>query len=128
MFSSLSWAKYHDILRPSPSLFKLLDTPDIKKLGRYILELKQHRENKLQNVNNNLSNIHQHVTNANFQGQGERINMDTHALLGLSLAEPQNKRTTKHGMSGLKASRLDVEAIKKMRKLELHHLEDNHEI
>ena len=66
-------AKYQDILEPSPTLSKVLDTPDIKKLGRYILELKQHRENKLQNVNNNLSNIHQHVTNETFQGQGETV-------------------------------------------------------
>ena len=29
-------AKYQDILSPSPTLFKLLDTPDTKKLGRYI--------------------------------------------------------------------------------------------
>ena len=40
-------AEYLDILGPSPTLSKLLDTPSVKRLGRYILELKQHRENKL---------------------------------------------------------------------------------
>ena len=59
-------AKYKDILGPSPTLSKLLDTPDIKRLGRYILELKQHREDKLQSVNHNHFNIHQHVTNINI--------------------------------------------------------------
>ena len=59
-----------DIIGPSTTFPKLLDTLDIKKLGRYILELEQHRENKLQNVENNVSNIHQHITNEVFQGQG----------------------------------------------------------
>ena len=63
------------------------------KLGRYILELKQHRENKLQNVDNNVSNIHQHVTNEYFQGQGETRNVDTPAPLGLLLDEAKNQRT-----------------------------------
>ena len=54
--------KCQDILGPSLTLSKILDTPDIKTLGRYILEQKQHGENKVQNVNHNLSNIHQHVT------------------------------------------------------------------
>ena len=58
--------QYQDILRPSSSLSKLLDTPNIKKLRRYILDIKQHRENKLQNANHNLSNIYQHVTNEIF--------------------------------------------------------------
>ena len=62
--------KYQDILGPSLTLSKLLDTPDIKELGRYMLELKQYRENKLQNVNHNHANIHQHVTNETFQEQG----------------------------------------------------------
>mgnify|MGYP007065656147 CR=1 FL=1 len=56
------------IPRHTRTLSKLLDTPDIKKLGRYILELKQHRENKLQNVNHNLSNIHQHLATKQFEG------------------------------------------------------------
>ena len=56
-------AKYHAIVGPPPTPSKLLDTLDIKTLGRSILELKQHRENKLQNVNHNLSNIQQHVAN-----------------------------------------------------------------
>ena len=74
-----------DILGISPTLLKLLDTLDIKKLDRYILELKQHRENKLQNVDNNVCNIHQHVTNEVFQGQEETTNVDTPAPLGLFL-------------------------------------------
>ena len=61
-------AKYQDILGPSPTLSKVLDTPDIKRLGKYILEVKQHGENTLQNANHNLYNIHQHVTNEFFQG------------------------------------------------------------
>ena len=61
-------AKYHDMLGPSPTLSKLLDTPNIKRLGRYILELKQHREDKLQSVNHNHFNI---------QEQGETMNVDT---------------------------------------------------
>ena len=65
------------IPRYTRTLSKLLDTPNIKKLGRYILELKQHRENKLQNVNNNFSNIHQHVTNEVFQGHEEKMNVDS---------------------------------------------------
>ena len=52
------------------SLSQLLDTSDIRTLGRYILELKQRRENKLQNVNINFSNIHHHVTIEIFWGQG----------------------------------------------------------
>ena len=55
-----------------PTLFKLLDTLDIKKLWRYILELKQHRENKLQNVDNNISDIHQHVTNEVLKDKGRQ--------------------------------------------------------
>ena len=62
------------ILRPSPILSKLLDTPDIKRLGMYILKLKQHREDKLQSVNHNYFHIHQHVTNIIFQEQGETMN------------------------------------------------------
>ena len=58
--------KYQDILGPSFTLSKLIDTQDIKILGRYILEQKQHIENKLQNANHNLSNIHQHVTHEIF--------------------------------------------------------------
>ena len=57
------------------------------------------------------------------------MNMDTPTPLGVSLAKPENKRTTKPpGMLGLKATRCDVDAIKKIRKLELHHLEDKHDI
>ena len=98
-------AKYQDIPGPSPTLSKLLDTLDIKKLGKYILELKQHRENKLQNVNHSLSNIHQHVTNEIFQGQGETMNVDTPAPLGLSVAKAENQRTTKRPqMPGLSNS------------------------
>ena len=41
---------------------------DIKTLDIYILEVKQHGENTLQNANHNLYNIHQHVTNEFFQG------------------------------------------------------------
>ena len=78
-------AKYRDILGSSPTLPTLLNTLDIDKLGRYILELKQHRENKLQNVDNNVCNIHQHVTNEVFQGQEETTNVDTPAPLGLFL-------------------------------------------
>ena len=48
----------------------LLDTLDITKLGKYILELKQHKENKLQNVDNNVANDHEHVTNEVFLGTG----------------------------------------------------------
>ena len=60
--------KYQDILGPSPTISKLLDTLVIKKLERFILELKQHiRENKLQNANYKLANIH-HGSNENFQG------------------------------------------------------------
>ena len=43
--------KYQDILRPSPNLFQLLATLEIKTLGRYIIELKRYMENKIQNVN-----------------------------------------------------------------------------
>ena len=58
--SRSSTAKYQDILGSSPTLPKLLDTLDIKKLGKYILALKQHRDNELQNVDNNVANVHQH--------------------------------------------------------------------
>ena len=116
--------KYQDILGPSPTLSKLLDTLDIKKLGIYILELKQHRENKLQNINNNFSNIHQHVANEVFHGQGKTMNVDTHAPLGLFLDDVENQRRTKRPqMSCFKATRRGVEPIKKIRKCELHHVE-----
>ena len=59
--------EYQGILGPSPILSKLLDTPSVKRLGRYILELKQHRENKLQSVNHNPFTTHQHVTSVIFQ-------------------------------------------------------------
>ena len=117
-------AKYQDILGSSPTLPKLLDTLDIKKLGRYILELKQHRENKLQNVDNNVANVYQHVTNEVFQEQGETMNVDTPAPLGLFLDEAENQRRTRRPwMPGFKATRRDVEAIKKIRERELHRLE-----
>ena len=64
--------KYKDILGPSLTLSQLLDTSHIKTLGMYILELKRHRENKLQNDNHNLSSIiHQHTSTYVFQGLGE---------------------------------------------------------
>ena len=63
--SNLHWDK-GKIPRHTQTLSKLLDTPYTNKLGRYIIELKQHRANKLQNVNNNLSNIYQNVTNEIF--------------------------------------------------------------
>ena len=116
--------KYQDILGSSPTLPKLLDTIDMKKLGRYILELKQHRENKLQNVDNNVANVYQHITNEVFQEQGETMNVDTPAPLGLLLDEAENQRRTKRPrMPGFKATRRDVEAIKKIRERELHRLE-----
>ena len=74
-----------EIPRHPRTLSKVLDTPDIKRLGRFILELKQHREDKLQSVNHNHLNIHQHVTNINFQEQGVMMNKDTPTPLGLSL-------------------------------------------
>ena len=117
-------AKYQDILGPSPTLSKVLDTPDIKRLGRYILELKQHREDKLQSVNHNHLNIHQHVTNIIFQEQGDMMNVDTPTPLGLSLDEAEMQRTTKRPrMSGFKAIRRGVETIKKIRERELRRLE-----
>ena len=50
--------KYQDIHETFPTLSKLFDTSDIKTLWRYTLELKQHKEIKLQNVNHYHSNIH----------------------------------------------------------------------
>ena len=50
--------KYKYILGHSPILSQLLDTSDIKTLGGYILELKWHTKSKLQNINHNLSSIH----------------------------------------------------------------------
>ena len=86
-------------------MFIVLDILDIKRLGRYILELKQHRDNKLQNVNHNHSNIHQHETNETFQEQGETMNVDTPTSLGLFLVEAKKQRTTKRPrMSTLKAT------------------------
>ena len=76
-------------------MFIVLDIPDIKRLGRYILELKQHREDKLQSGNHNHLNIHQHVTNINFQEQGDMMNVDTPTPLNLSLDEAETQRTTK---------------------------------
>ena len=109
------------MFEPIPTLSKLLDVLNIKKLGRYILKLKQYRENKIQNVNNNLLNIPQHVTNENFQGQGEMMNVDTSALLGPSLLEAKNQRTTKcPRISCFKATRCGVEEIKKITECELH--------
>ena len=72
----------------------------------------------------NHSNIHQHVTNETFQDQGEAMNVDTPTPLGLSLAEAEKQRTTKHPrMLGFKATRRGVETIKKTRERELHRLE-----
>ena len=106
-------AQYQYILGPCPTLSKLLDTPYIKRLGRYILELKQHREDKLQSFNHNHFNIHQHVTNRIFQEQGEKMNVDTPTPLSLSLDETEMQRTTKRPrMSGFKATRRGVETIK----------------
>ena len=117
-------AKYQDILGPSPTLPKLLDTLDIKKLGKYILELKQYRENKLQNVDNNVANDHEHVTNAVFQEPEETTNADTLAPLGLSIDEAENQRRTRRPrVPGFKATQRDVEAILKIRERELHRLE-----
>ena len=110
--------KYQDILGSSHTLPKLLN---IKKLGRYTIELKQHRENKLQNVDKNVSNIHQHVTNAVFQGQGETTNVDTPVSLNIFLDKAENQRRAKRPrMSGFKATRRGIEAIKKIRERELH--------
>ena len=69
--------KHQDILGPSPTVSKLLDAP------------KQHRGSKLQNVNYNLRNIRQHVSN----GQEGTMSMKTPAPLGLSLAEAENQRS-----------------------------------
>ena len=66
-------AKYQDIPGPSPTLSTLLDTPNVKRLGRYILDLKQHRENKLQSVNDNPLSIHHHVTSVIFKEQREMM-------------------------------------------------------
>ena len=89
-----------------------------------LLELKQHRENKLQSVNHNPFTIHQHVTSVNFQEQGETMNVDTLMPLGLSLEEVEMQRTTKRPrMLGFKTSRRGVEKIKKVRERELHRLE-----
>ena len=64
------------IRRNIRTLSKLLDTPSVKRLGRYILELKQHRENDLQSVNHNPFTTHQHGTSVIFQEQGETMNVD----------------------------------------------------
>ena len=50
------------------------------------------------------------------------MNVDTPAPLGLSLAKVEDQRTKRPQMSGLKVTR-GVEAIKKIRDRELHHLE-----
>ena len=116
--------KYQDILGPSPTLSKVLDTSDIKRLDSYILELKQHREDTIQSVNHNHFNIHQHVTNIIFQEQGETMNVDTPTPLGLSLDEAEMQRITKRPrMSSFKATRCGVETIKKIRERELRCLE-----
>ena len=48
------------------------------------------------------------------------MNVDTIAPLGLSIAEAENQRTTKYPqISGFKATRRGVEAIKKIRVREL---------
>ena len=64
--------------------------------GRYILELKQHRENKLQSVNHNPFTIHQHVTSVIFQEQGETMNVDTIMLLDLSLEEAVQRKVQRN--------------------------------
>ena len=93
-------------LTTSPTLSKLLATPSVKRLGRYILELKQHRENKLQSVSHNPFTIHQYVTSVIFQEQGETMNVDTLMPLGLSLEEAEMQRPTKcPRMLGFKTSR-----------------------
>ena len=54
--------------------------------------------------------------------QGQQRTMGTPAPLNLSLVEVENQRTTKHPQtSSLKVTRC-VEAIKKIRECELHHL------
>ena len=61
-----------------------MDTSNIKTLGRYILiELKWHRECKVQNVNYYHSNIPQHILVGFFQGHGGTMNMDLLAPLNL---------------------------------------------
>ena len=52
------------------------------------------------------------------------MNVDTPTPLGLFLDEAENQRRTKRPrMPGFKATRRDVEAIKKIRERELHRLE-----
>ena len=117
-------AEYQDILGPSPTLSKLLDTPSVKRLGRYILELKQHREDKLQSVNHNPFTTHQHVPSVIFQEHGETMNVDTLMPLGLSLEEAEIQRATKRPrMLGFNTSQRGVEKIKKIRERELRRLE-----
>ena len=68
--------------------------------------------------------IHQHVTNINFQEQGNMMNVDTPTPLGLSLDESEMQRTTKcPRMSGFKAIQRRVETIKKIRERGLRCLE-----
>ena len=76
---------------------------------------------KLQSVDRNHLNIHQHVTNIIFQEQGEIVNVDTPTPLSLSLDEAEMQRT--RGMSGFKGIRRGVETIKKIRECELRCLE-----
>ena len=112
------------IPRHTRTLSKLLDTLNVKRLGRYILDLKQHRENKLQSANDNPLSIHHHVTSVIFQEQGETMNVDTLMLLGLSLEGAEMQRTTKRPrMLGFKTSQSGVEKIKKIWECELRRLE-----
>ena len=69
-------------------------------------------------------NIHQHVTNVNFQEQTETMNVDTPTPLSLSIDEADVQRATKRPwMLGFKATRRGVETIKKIRECELRRLE-----
>ena len=73
----------------------------------YILELKKHRNDSLQNVNHNHFNIHQHVTNVIFEEQGETTNVDTHHSASLLMNQKGKEQSNALGYQA--STQLDVE-------------------
>ena len=117
---------YKDILGSSPILSQVLNTSNVKKLGRYLLELKRHRESKLHNplLIRNHSKPDHHLITDFFQEQRRTTITDTSAPLGLSFTEAETQRATKRPrVLGFKATRCHAVDIQKIRDRELLRLE-----
>ena len=87
--------KTQDIIGTTLSLSHLMNLKNFKKLGKYILELKKHRENLLKDFLVYLPTHEQQLITHSFKRKAMTTNIGIPATLRFSHAEVENQRVKK---------------------------------